>query len=268
MRKITAISLGAGVQSSAMALMAAAGELSPMPDVAIFADTQSEPKAVYEYLSYIEKRAPFPIVRATAGSLWDDTLNAVRGTTERWSAIPFRVRGDNGKPSILRRQCTRDYKIRPIRRALGEFLGLSKGAKRKGRVHVTLWIGISSDEVARAKPSPEEWITHHFPLLDRGMNRYACEQWLAKAGHPPAPKSACVFCPFRSDESWREMRLASPADWERAVTFDSQIRTGRIRGVQQEVYLHRSLRPLDEAPLAAEHPTFDFDNECEGLCGN
>ncbi len=38
------ISLGAGVQSSAMALMAAKGEITPMPDAAIFADTQSEPR--------------------------------------------------------------------------------------------------------------------------------------------------------------------------------------------------------------------------------
>ena len=39
------ISLGAGVQSSTMALMATYGEITPMPDAAIFADTQWEPKA-------------------------------------------------------------------------------------------------------------------------------------------------------------------------------------------------------------------------------
>ena len=37
------ISLGAGVQSTTMALMAACGELLPMPDAAVFADTQDEP---------------------------------------------------------------------------------------------------------------------------------------------------------------------------------------------------------------------------------
>ena len=40
------ISLGAGVQSSVMALLAARGEIGPMPDAAIFADTQWEPAAV------------------------------------------------------------------------------------------------------------------------------------------------------------------------------------------------------------------------------
>jgi hypothetical protein len=38
------ISLGAGVQSSAMLLMALEGRFEDMPDCAIFADTQDEPK--------------------------------------------------------------------------------------------------------------------------------------------------------------------------------------------------------------------------------
>ena len=36
------LSLGAGVQSSTLALMAAAGEVTPMPVAAIFADTHAE----------------------------------------------------------------------------------------------------------------------------------------------------------------------------------------------------------------------------------
>ena len=63
------ISLGAGVQSSTMALMAAAGELTPMPEAAIFADTGSEPATVYRWLDYLEKKLPFPVCRVGAGSL-------------------------------------------------------------------------------------------------------------------------------------------------------------------------------------------------------
>ena len=43
---IHVLSLGAGVQSSTLALMAAAGEVTPMPTAAIFADTQAEPARV------------------------------------------------------------------------------------------------------------------------------------------------------------------------------------------------------------------------------
>ena len=42
------LSLGAGVQSSTLYLLAVTGEL-PLPDVAIFAHTQSEPTWVYEH---------------------------------------------------------------------------------------------------------------------------------------------------------------------------------------------------------------------------
>jgi len=46
------LSLGAGVQSSTMALMAAKGQIGPMPDAAIFADTQWEPRHVYTWLNW------------------------------------------------------------------------------------------------------------------------------------------------------------------------------------------------------------------------
>ena len=49
--KLRVVSFGAGVQSTVMLLMAAKGELSPMPDVAIFADTQFEPPHIYEHLN-------------------------------------------------------------------------------------------------------------------------------------------------------------------------------------------------------------------------
>lgn len=57
MTKLRVISLGAGVQSTTMALMAAAGEIGPMPDCAIFADTGWEPAAVYEHLARLRRIA-------------------------------------------------------------------------------------------------------------------------------------------------------------------------------------------------------------------
>src|SRR5262245_44650896 len=85
------ISLGAGVQSTTMALMASQGAISPMPECAIFADTGEEPKRVYEHLSWLMERGrlPFPvyIVRAWEGygapsirsSLGDSILSSIRG---------------------------------------------------------------------------------------------------------------------------------------------------------------------------------------------
>lgn len=80
---IHVISLGAGVQSSTMALMYAIGELSPMPACAIFADTQDEPQEVYEWLNWLERQLPFPTFRVTAGRLSDSALVDLSTETER-----------------------------------------------------------------------------------------------------------------------------------------------------------------------------------------
>ena len=49
------ISLGAGVQSSTVALMAHLGELTPKPEFAVFADTHAEPANVYKHLEFLER---------------------------------------------------------------------------------------------------------------------------------------------------------------------------------------------------------------------
>ena len=57
---LTVISLGGGVQSSVMALMASGGALGPMPDCAIFADTHWEPPTIYTHLEWLAGNLAFP----------------------------------------------------------------------------------------------------------------------------------------------------------------------------------------------------------------
>ncbi len=61
-KTLTVISLGAGVQSSTMALMSAKGVL-PKVDCAVFADTMYENSSSYKYLKYLESILPFPIYK-------------------------------------------------------------------------------------------------------------------------------------------------------------------------------------------------------------
>ena len=121
------ISLGAGVQSTAMALMAAHGEISPMPDCAIFADTQGEPKAVYEHLRWMMSAnvLPFPVHIVTAGNL-KDQIAAERPKGRFLKVdIPAFVLAPNGTTALINRSCTRDFKIDPIRRKVREQIGAS-----------------------------------------------------------------------------------------------------------------------------------------------
>lgn len=181
--RLRVLSLGAGVQSTTLALMAAHGEIGPMPDCAIFADAGWEPKAVYDHLAWLRSPnvLPFPVHIVSAGDLRADLLAGARG--ERWASIPAFthnltpagtelavydedengdlvvvgsriVSADRVGIGMIRRQCTGDYKIVPIRRKVRELLGIAGRRSPKSPV-AEQWIGISLDEALRMKPSLE-----------------------------------------------------------------------------------------------------------------
>ncbi len=119
------LSLGAGVQSSAMLLAYDRGLLKDPPAFAVFADTQSEPKAVYDWLERLTKAVSIPVIVATKGSLVQDYLSE----QQKFATIPFFVRNNDGTQGIGRRQCTREYKIDVIKkRPSGKSLGTSPGS--------------------------------------------------------------------------------------------------------------------------------------------
>jgi 3'-phosphoadenosine 5'-phosphosulfate sulfotransferase (PAPS reductase)/FAD synthetase len=128
------ISLGAGVQSSTMALMAAAGEITPMPECAIFADTGREPSAVYRWLDWLEKQLPFPVLRVSYGDLGAMIGKKPNGRYG-YMPMPAFVRGADGQEALLNRSCTRDFKIRPIRRKVRELVGLTR---RRSPLHAVV----------------------------------------------------------------------------------------------------------------------------------
>jgi hypothetical protein len=108
------LSLGAGVQSSTLALMIEKGQV-PMVDAAIFADVKGEPKAVYEWLDYLKTQVTkYPIYVVTWRNLKQDILDAAQGNYKAFTAPFFTKNIETGKKGMLRRQCTSDYKIKPV----------------------------------------------------------------------------------------------------------------------------------------------------------
>lgn len=249
--RITALSLGAGVQSTTLALMAAEGVL-PMPDLAIFADTGWEPADVYAHLDRLESAVPFPVVRVSNGNIRDDCLDP----DHRYASVPYFVRNPDGSRGMGRRQCTSEYKLVPIRRELRKRLGAkAPDYRRVPRGNVAeQWVGFSTDEVHRANRVKDSdgvlYLTTRYPLLDLGMSRKDCERWLAARGWT-TEKSACIGCPFHGNRQWRFLRDERPDEWADAVAFDHAIRKGGARGLplNGEAFLHASRVPLDQAPI-------------------
>lgn len=85
------LSLGAGVHSTTLALMAAQGEVGPMLDCAVFADNGCEPRAVYRHLAWL--MAPvvfsFSVHAASSGNIRDDLLAGSQGQRRAFRQWPF-----------------------------------------------------------------------------------------------------------------------------------------------------------------------------------
>lgn len=265
------LSLGAGVQSSTMALMVKHGELPPV-DAAIFADTQAEPAHVYKWLDYLEPLLPFPVYRVSAGNLEADSkiVRTSRRSGNRYAntLIPFFLANADGSKGMMRRTCTVTYKIRAIERETRKLVGLYRKRTPKQPV-VDMVIGISTDESARRKASTVPWISKSYPLLDVvPMSRQNCLDWMRDKGYPLPPKSSCYFCPFHSDAHWLAMREKTPAEFQRAIMFerDMQAVMRTQNALTGTPYLHSQRIPLDQVEFDASDD-HDFDVACEGMCG-
>jgi hypothetical protein len=267
--------LGAGVQSTTLYRMAMHGEFEHPPDYAIFADTQQEPRWVYETLDLLEAdygEDRIPIIRATGGDLGEAIVKGTNTTGGRFASVPFWVKREDGSEAPGRRQCTAEYKIDVIRKTVRELLGLKPKQHAVGKYMVEEWIGISRDEAVRMKPSRYKWITSRWPLIERMMSRWACKQWLEDHGYPIPNKSACMFCPYRQPIEYARWREENPELFKEACRVDELIRsTGTMKGMRGQQFILRDLKPLKEVPtvkeLAGTPQPGLWGNECEGLCG-
>ena len=237
---MTIISLGLGVQSTAMYLMSSLGQID-RADYAIFADPGAELPDTYELWNYLnvwrERNNGIPLIKKKK-SLYADIIKGENSTGHRWASIP--AFGESG--GMIRRQCTKEYKIDVVVKAIREIYGLKKYARMKP---TDLWLGISLDEIQRMKESLLPKITYHYPLIDKRITRSACQSFLEEHGFNNVKKSSCVFCPYHNNSQWRYIKQNYPKEWKKVMKVDNAIRDSSKRGLNDKLYLHRTLKPID-----------------------
>lgn len=142
--------------------------------------------------------------------------------------MPLFIKNRDGGDGMTRRQCTSEYKLKPIKEKTREILGAEPREDGKaGRVpkgaFAEQWVGISTDEIGRAldqdgnlKTGDVKYSRNRYPLLELDMDREKCRALLTAHGFGATPKSACIGCPFHSNMQWRELR-------------DKSLRSGRTR---------------------------------------
>lgn len=303
MRTIRIGNLGAGVQSTTCYLLESLGIIDPV-EAWIFADTGEEPQVVYRHLEWLESLGGTRIIRASLPVKLGDQLSRGMNATgrQRFMSIPaFTAKTDHvqrlGKiavdPGITRRQCTREYKIDVIEQCIRrEIVGLKKRERFPKDLRVQQIYGLSDDEPRRIRKVRENYRKHRwaspvFPLAEMGWTRAKCVDWLRSRVPHETPRSACVFCPYRSPIEWERLKLEDPPGWARAVEIDNALRVeGNVanRGLDQRLYVHRHCIPLEMVDVAGDaarerakpkrvdmfgvmHAVEDC-NECSaGMCG-
>lgn len=256
------ISYGGGVQSTALLVLAAQGEIDFQ--YAVFANVgdDSEHPASLDYVRNIAK--PFAEAHGIdlvqlertdrQGNPTETIYQKLVNTEHRSFGIPVRM--SNGAPA--NRSCTVDYKVKVV----------AKWVRKMGATKVDpaiVAIGISTDEMQRANNrQPIAYEVVEYPLLDLGLNRGDCQNIIASAGLPVPPKSSCYFCPFHRTNTWREMKRDEPELFEKAVELERKINAKRELFGQDNVWLSDKLKPLDQAISEAQSTLPMFDDGPEG----
>lgn len=244
MSALTAVSFGGGRQTVAMLVLAAQNEIPYR--LFLFANVGDNAEGPRTLTYFREHALPYAEAHGIelrelrwvdrtgrARDLYDDLLRQENSLT-----IPLRDSGGFGN-----RKCTSRYKIEVVARELKRL-----GATVQDPAEVAL--GISVDEIDRAKPGvpkQQPWTCRTYPLLDLGLRVSDCLRLVADAGLPPAPRSACHFCPFQDAEQWRWQRRERPDLFARNTALDATLRERHVRLRGDPAGLASATLPLDQA---------------------
>ena len=232
------ISYGGGVQTVALLVLNAQGKIENPAECAVFADTGSEMPATLDHVYSTmvlygkENNIPIHTVKSENGPLHEYVM-------EGNAVIP--MFGDRG--GMIMRRCTHRWKIQPVRRWL----------RAQGVKSAVVQLGISIDEVQRAKDSNVKWAQNRYPLIELRLSRQDCINTIKEAGLPVPPRSACWMCPFRKHSEWTLMKDTD--EFRKAVDLEKTL---------DGLYLHPSCVPLDRA-IGDQYSMFQ-DDECGGYC--
>lgn len=261
---VRAISLGGGHQSTALVVLAIAGEIDfPLAIMANVGDRAENP-ATLTYLSdhlmpYAQRHGYELVVRRWVDrsgrerDLYDD----IASFENRSIDIPVYMSG--GAPGT--RKCTDRYKIAVVGRELRR-----RGASAADPAVVA--VGISVDGIERVnRRHAAPWEKPVYPLVDLGMTRADCDRVVADAGLPIPPKSSCWFCPFRPTSYWSESRLAGDGVFEAGVALEDRLNEKRAMLDRDPVFLVRDRKPLRTLEGASQGSMIEGPDTCDsGYC--
>ena len=237
----------------------------PRADYAIFADPQAEHYKTYELLDWLldwkKKNNGIEIIINRDKNILTDILKSQNSRGAKWTTIP--AFSESG--GMVMRQCTGEYKIWSVQQSVRRLHGLEK---RKRMKRTEMWLGISIDEIERMKESRMYNIKYFYPLIYHNLTRKDCIEFFKDNNFPVPVKSSCTFCPFHSNDYWKEIQKENGRAWKEAIAVDRQIRNSTKKGDKDKLYIHNSCKPLEDIDFDdGQLEMFEGFNCDEGYCG-
>lgn len=251
------LSCGAGMQSTALALMSCENKITsnkfpmvPVYDAVIFCDLGKEPPWVIEQVHFIEKACkdvdiPFYILFT---HLYQD-FKANFGKS-RTVAIPFWSVDKFGKKGKMMRHCTIDYKINTIEKFVRwTLLGYKKGARtRKEDINAhEMHIGFSVEEKHRCSGSHNGMFVNVFPLVEMNLERKHNYAYILDVWGLDTKASACNFCPFHRNYFFKHLKENHIDDYKELLELDNILEVQQPNTkINSKIYISRSRKRIKD----------------------
>jgi 3'-phosphoadenosine 5'-phosphosulfate sulfotransferase (PAPS reductase)/FAD synthetase len=216
-KQLTVLSYGGGQDSTALMLKALhdndfISKYIPGDFLVIMADTGNEHSETTATRKQVEKLCSDRGVDFIFLDL------KYKYTSPSWQGglVDFYERGNRIGSKAYPKTCTDKLKIVPIYNFLDEYIHAKYNTTKVGRKaaikeftgdggSINVLLGIAKGEESRAsknEDSPLKWqrdcINKVYPLLDLGMDRKDCQEYIRKYMEVPVP-SNCILCPFMND---------------------------------------------------------------------
>lgn len=260
------LSCGAGMQSTALALMSCANKLIeenragdfnckytqgvPIYDAVIFCDLGLEPSWVLSQVNFIKNACEWAGISfyILESNLYEDYINNFG--EKRVVSVPFWTVDENGKKGKMMRNCTLDYKINMIQKFIRwEILGYKKGAHTKPediKAH-EMHIGFSKEEERRCSENPHKMFVNKFPLCDLGLVRADNYAYIKDVWGLDSKASACCFCPFHTNYFFKHIKKHNKPEYEQTLVFDQLLEDQQPNTkINSKLFISRSRKRIKD----------------------
>lgn len=272
------LSCGAGMQSSALHLMACENALArsrgkepvwplvPVYDVSVFCDLGFEPPWVMKQVDFLKRAGdscgvPLVVLKASLYQDFKDNFGE-----RRTISVPWWTLKEDGHKSRMPRNCTIDYKVNVIAKYVRwSLLGYRKHQRLRDedRKAHEMHMGFGAEEKRRCKENQNPLFVNRFPLVEMGLTRADNYAYIRDVWGLETKASACTFCPYHRNYFFWYLKEHEPTQYKQVVEIDELLRNKTPKPpMDSDLFISRSRKRLvDLTPAECD------DAECFEYCG-